>query len=197
MWKWILFIRKNLLPLAKMEIIMFWDSPLPSSNRCRELRLVNISTNRMAIQKYGDKDFHLSIKSYWNVYHLTPQITSQTNYQNRQYFQFHPKELNYVKYWTFFEDLGLSPTTSTTSLYTFESIVMARTTRSWHGLCDVIQQLKRTTFNNVPAAAASSIKTGTKTLPSSLQTKFRASWPFSVPELGSIIVDNWSRLIFK
>ena len=102
MWKWILFIRKNLLPLAKMEIIMFWDSPLPSSNRCRELRLVNISTNRMAIQKYGDKDFHLSIKSYWNVYHLTPQITSQTNYHNRQYFKFHPKELNYVKYWTFF-----------------------------------------------------------------------------------------------
>lgn len=28
----------------------------------------------MAIQKYGDKYFYLSLKSYYNIYNLTPEI---------------------------------------------------------------------------------------------------------------------------
>ena len=61
------------------------------------------------------------------------------------------------------------------SWYTFDPIVMARATRSPHGFCDVIQQSKQTTSNNLAVAAASSIITGTKPLPSSLQPQLRAS----------------------
>ena len=43
MGKWILFIRNNLLMPAKMEIVMFWDSPLSDTDRSRKRRLVNTS----------------------------------------------------------------------------------------------------------------------------------------------------------
>ena len=52
----------------------------------------------MANQKYGDKDFYLSVKSYYNIYDVTPRIVIQTNDQNHHHLRFHPEELNHMKY---------------------------------------------------------------------------------------------------